>query len=267
MKRLGLALIVLFGLGSSSASADWHAGDYLLVEGGKSIGKQTFTLKRSEETGRMFMASKCETGFGGEAKRLSAALEVEADGAFGKYKTVQKRQGAKPLRGIFFIHKGQLRAIPQKGKSKPTDYELSPADLLVLDKRVLASWNFVAMRTIDKLGIQTLPVFEVGSDGVKSLTTETKGTAGIQYKGKFKEVTLLSGKGVMGNWLLVADKNGRVFGGKSGSRTFSLEGAEMGTALTQKEKAPEPNNEAPPEQEDSVNETPEVEGESEVERP
>jgi len=190
----------------------------------------------------MFMASASDADFSGGGPGLSVALELEADGSFAKYKTLQKRKGNKPLRGIFFLHKGKLRAIPVKGKSKAQDHELDPPNMMVLDSRILAMWSAVGMRAVDKLGVQKFPYYDVGTGGVRSLSTETKGTTGVQWKGKFKELTLLQVTDGPGKWLLLADKDGRVYGGRSGEKVFQLEGMDLKSALKPKEAPAEPQD-------------------------
>ena len=236
MKRIVWSIAALvIALVSAPASADWHEGKYELQNGTKKLGTQTFNLKRSDATGRMFMASACEADFSGGGPGLSVALELESDGSFAKYKTLQKRKGAKPLRGIFFLHKGKLRAIPTKGKSKAEDHELDPPDMMVLDTRILAMWSALGMRAVDKLGVQKFPYYDVGSGTMRSLSTETKGTTGVQWKGKFKELTLLEVTNGPGTWLLLADNAGRVFGGRSDGKVFQMEGMDLESALKPKE--------------------------------
>lgn len=217
-------LIVLSVFAVGDASAEWHSGNYSVTKEGKKVETQEFKLTRSEESGRLFMASKNEGVLSGG--RLSVALQMEADGSFIKYNTALRKKKGKPIRGIVFLHKGKIRSIPIKGKTKAKDFVREPVDLLVMDGRTLAFWNLVGMRTLGKVGKRTASMLNCVDNSLGSLTMEVLGSGGVQWKGKFKEIQRIGVGGSLGDWTLLVDKAGKVLGGQGEDFEFVLEGVD-----------------------------------------
>ena len=230
----GIVFALVLG-GSSPAFGDWHTGTFLLQQGGKEVGEQEFSIKRGEESGKWFMSSSAKGSLPKGANLFTVAHQVSAEGGIDHYKTVQKRKGDKPLRGIYFDRKGKLRCIPRKGVSKPVDMDLAAPDAPLYDKRILATWFVPLLRAAGKDQATKWTAFDVQSQKNVEGTLRPVGQGEVTRKKKKIAVQVVDVSFGTQSWRFAVDSSGRLFGGKGPEFAFTLVGVDLGNVLQVKE--------------------------------
>lgn len=244
-RTLGIACVLVLAL-AAPASADWHSGTFLVEKDGKVVGEQEFTIKRGAESGKWFLASSGKGSLPKGSDLFTVAQQIGAEGAVEHYKTVQKRKGEKPLRGIYFARKGKLRCIPVKGSTEPVDVQLTASDMPLYDSRILATWYVPVMRMAGKDGTVKWDSFDVQTSQFVAMNGQVIGSGEVTRKKKVVEVQVLSVNGGGQSWVFATDAGGRILGGEGKGFRFVLKGVELGDVLVAKnttESPPKPTSE------------------------
>ena len=240
-RTLGIACVLVLAF-AAPASADWHSGTFLVEKDGNVVGEQEFTIKRGEESGKWFLASSGKGSLPKGSDLFTIAQQLSPEGAIEHYKTVQKRKGEKPLRGIYFARKGKLRCIPVKGSTKPVDVELTAPDTPIYDSRILATWFVPVMRMAGEDGTVQWASFDVQTSQFVAMKGQAIGSGEVTRKKKAVEVQVISVNGGGESWVFATDSGGRILGGQGKGFRFVLKGVELGDVLLTKASIESPPN-------------------------